>query len=65
VERVVLNALAKHAASPPEICACGDRFAIGPSRTGIFGEANSPAMLWHLRDLPFAAETAPLQLSIL
>jgi hypothetical protein len=31
----------------------------------VFGEADPSAMLWHLRDLPFAAETAPLQLSIL
>jgi hypothetical protein len=30
------------AASPPVICAFSESFAIGPSRTGIFGEADPP-----------------------
>jgi hypothetical protein len=36
VERIVLNALANHAALPPNICAFGDSFAI------VFGEADPP-----------------------
>jgi len=38
VERVVLNALAKRAALPPDICAFGDSFPID------FGEIDPP---WH------------------
>jgi len=30
------------AALPPGICAFSDSFAIGPSRTGIFGQADPP-----------------------
>jgi hypothetical protein len=30
------------AALPPVICAFSESFAIGPSRTGIFGEADPP-----------------------
>ena len=41
VERVVLNALAKDAALPPDICASGDSFPIGPSRTSIFTRSRS------------------------
>jgi hypothetical protein len=47
VERVVLNALANiPKAFEADICAC-IAFAI------VFGEANPPAVLWRLRDLPF------------
>ena len=41
MERVVLNALAKDAALPPYICAFGDSFPIGPSRTSIFTRSRS------------------------
>jgi hypothetical protein len=52
VERVVLNALANiPKAFEADICAC-IAFAI------VFGEADPPAVLWRLRDLPFAADTA-------
>jgi hypothetical protein len=37
VERVVFNALANHAALPPNVCAFGDSFVI------VFGEADPPA----------------------
>jgi hypothetical protein len=48
VERVVLNALAECAASRPDIAPTAIALGIGPSRTGIFGEADPPTTLVHL-----------------
>src|SRR6266550_826802 len=42
VERVVLNTLADAPNPLRPSCAFGDSLGIGPSRTGIFGEADPP-----------------------